>query len=246
MAEQRGAVPDVAELEAALSAMRAIALAQSRWREVAAAIEASQPLPLDDLTPELEKVVASLQLRQLSPRSREQVREHIATMESTLRHRQEELRALEPGHPSESDDERADGTDRPTASTTARWFHVEPDSGRMVMATYGADRAPQHPRPRSDRHEIRLMNDYAARWPLWPATTDVTVEIARYLDDELVARLRVWARTFNDHYSHVSGWDDRDVAAEHRAEGERLLTALQAVIPPPWHVRLDYWETNGA
>lgn len=91
------------------------------------------------------------------------------------------------------------------------------------------------------------MNEYTVDWPIWPKT-DAALEAAvnESVDDALAARLRAWAGIFNEHYHHEHGWDDRRVAAAHRAEGEALRDALAAVMPEPWRVELDYWETNGA
>ncbi|MFF2831074.1 hypothetical protein ACFVSK_04875 [Cellulosimicrobium cellulans] len=97
---------------------------------------------------------------------------------------------------------------------------------------------------REDR-ALRLMNDCRADWPLWPATSAAAEELGPLIDPPLTARLHRWARTFNNHFHHLDGWDDPVVAAEHRAEAERLLAALRETLPPPWTVSLDYWETTG-
>ncbi|MCK9792754.1 hypothetical protein M1843_03210 [Isoptericola sp. 4D.3] len=103
------------------------------------------------------------------------------------------------------------------------------------------------PEPSDERLTVKLMNDYGADWPVWtlfdPAV-DAAVEEA--VDGALGSRLRVWAEVFNERYHHERGWDDPRVAAEHRAEGEALRDALEAVLPEPLRVRLDYWETHGA
>ncbi|ANC31506.1 hypothetical protein [Isoptericola dokdonensis] len=73
------------ELELRLHVLRAIALAQDRWQEVAAAVAGGEPLPLDGLTPDQEAAVMALQLRRLAPTQRARVRADIDAMESVLR-----------------------------------------------------------------------------------------------------------------------------------------------------------------
>ncbi|MGW8568629.1 hypothetical protein [Isoptericola sp. NPDC055881] len=91
------------------------------------------------------------------------------------------------------------------------------------------------------------MNDYSVDWPIWPKTDPArNAAVEEAVDDALAVRLRAWADVFNEHYHYLHGWDDLRVAAAHRAEGEALRDALAAVLPAPWRVELDYWETNGA
>ncbi|SKC46480.1 hypothetical protein [Krasilnikoviella flava] len=91
------------------------------------------------------------------------------------------------------------------------------------------------------------MNDYSVDWPIWPKIdSDLESAVEEAVDDVLATRLRAWADDFDRHYHYEHGWDDPRVAAAHRAEGEALRDALAAVLPAPWRVELDYWETNGA
>ena len=87
MGERPGDPSDVQILEAQLGVMRAIALAQARWQEVAAALAADAPLPLEGLTPDQELAVRNLQLRRLSPQDRDLVRTKIEAVEAALRRR---------------------------------------------------------------------------------------------------------------------------------------------------------------
>ncbi|QJW34948.1 hypothetical protein [Cellulosimicrobium protaetiae] len=232
----------IALIEAQLRALRTIALAQSRWREVAAAVAAGTPLPLDGLTPEQEETVRNLQLRRLSPQDRERVRAEIDALEAALRRLTSDDDAPEPDRPRpDGGPERA----HEDAPPDARWFAVAPLSGTVFRPGRASATGLPRPRLRREEHALRLMNDYAADWPLWPATSATAEELEPLLGSPLTARLRRWARTFNDHYSHVDGWDDPAVAAGHRAEADRLLAALREALPPPWTVSLDYWETTG-
>jgi hypothetical protein len=234
--------PDPQALEAALGIYRAIAQAQSRWQEVAAAIAADAPLPLEDLTPDQERAVMNLELRHLTPQSRADVRYQIATLEAVLRGQRAGADGVD-GARASADEPGTDGPPR-TVPGHARWFAYAPRSGTVFLPRNDSSTTDRS-RAAPDRHAIRLMNDYGADWPLWTSPTVAADEVMALLDDELSARLRHWARVFNSHFDHVEGWDDTAVAAEHRAEAERLIAALRATLPSPWHVRLEYWETNG-
>lgn len=229
----------VAQLEAQLHLVRAVARAQDRWPEVVAAIAEGAPLPLDDLTPAQTSTIMNLQLRRLSPGSRARVRAEVEGLESQLRDAGVDER--EPGPVGAA----AEDPGEPLASEARgpRWIAYAPLSGQVFVPRDGTD-APVGQAGRPDRHAVRLMNEYTVTWPLWPA--GAAERVARLLEDNLTTRLTRWAEVFNDHYDHGSGWDDAAVAVEHRAEADRLLTALRAALPAPWTVTLDYWETNGA
>ncbi|MFE6234846.1 hypothetical protein [Cellulosimicrobium sp. NPDC057862] len=242
MGDDEGARSEIELIEARLRALRATRLAQSRWREVAAAIAAGMPLPVDDLTPDQEETVGNLQLRRLSPQDRERVRAEIDALEAALRRltSNEVTVAPEPDRPTPDGGGEGAHEDAPP---DARWFAVAPLSGTAFSP--GGASVTGRPRLRREEHALRLMNDYAADWPLWPATPAAAEELGPLIDPPLAARLHRWARTFNDHFHHLDGWDDPAVAAEHRAEAERLLAVLRETLPPPWTVSLDYWETTG-
>lgn len=245
MGDRRPTHADVELLEAELRFLRVIALAETRWREVTAAIAAGEPLPLAGLTPEQERAVLNLQLRRLSPQEGERVRADIAAVEAALRR----LRAGGPGHGSGVDQSTRADTPRETpaaAPPDGRWFAVAPRSGTVFSPGRASPTATQHCESRPDPHAVRLMNDYTVKWPLWPVSNRAAEEMESLLDERLATRLRQWAQVFNAHYDHVDGWDDPALAAEHRAEADRLLAALRAALPSPWTVTLDYWETNGA
>ncbi|WP_265520105.1 hypothetical protein [Oerskovia flava] len=229
-------------LEAQLRILRAIALAQSRWREVAAAIAAGDPLPLEGVTPDEETAVLNLQFRRLAPQERDALRARIDALEAAL----EPLRAGVSERDSGADQSRqeeAPGELLSTVPPDARWFAVAPRSGTVfTLGTATSPRGESHTYP----YAVRLMNDYTADWPLWPASSEVADELNELLDDHLATRLRRWAQVFNAHYDHSDGWDDHDLAAEHRAEADRLLADLRAALPLPWVVTLDYWETKRA
>lgn len=245
MGDRQPAHADVELLEAELGFLRVIALAQTRWREITAAIAAGDPLPLEDLTPDQEKAVLNLQLRRLSPQERERVRANIAAVEAALR-RLRAGRTVQGFYAGQST--RADPLrEAPAAAPPdAHWFAVAPHSGTVFSPGRTPTAAAQHGDPEPDLHAVRLMNDYAADWPLWPASNGAAHEIKDLLDEELANRLRRWAQVFNAHYDHVNGWDNPAIAAEHRTEANRLLAALRKALPSPWTVTLDYWETNGA
>ena len=136
--------------------------------------------------------------------------------------------------------DRRDGSSTDHGVPWTDWFAYAPLSGRVFVPRRRS--GPGLVAPPRDPHCIRLMNEYTVRWPIWP---DAAV-VAEAVDDALAARLRAWAAVFNEHYDHEHGWDAREVAAAHRAEGEALRDALTAALPEPWHVELDYWETLGA
>lgn len=126
------------------------------------------------------------------------------------------------------------------------WFAYAPLSGSVFVPRAQPHGEPTVGASRPDPHAVRLMNDYGARWPLWPRVPDVGSQVRDLLDEALVARLRAWAATFDAHYDPFTGWDDPRVARDHRAEADRLLLALRDALPEPWTVTLDYWETSGA
>ena len=245
MGDRQPTHADVELLEAELRFLRVIALAQTRWREVTAAIASGEPLPLAGLTPEQESAVLNLQLRRLSPQEGERVRASIATVEAALRR----LRAGGTVHgPGVDKSTRAD-TMRETPGAgppDAQWFAVAPRSHTVFSPGRASTAAAPHGKPQPDPHAVRLMNDYTVNWPLWPVSNGAAEEMQKLLDEGLATRLRQWAQVFNAHYDHVNGWDNPALAAEHRTEADRLLAALRTALPSPWTVTLDYWERNGA
>lgn len=235
---------DVELLEAELRFLRLIALAQTRWREVTAAIASGEPLPLAGLTPEQESAVLNLQLRRLSPQECKRVRANIATVEAALRRLRagRDVQDSDAGQSTRADPLR----DAPAASPPdARWFAVAPRSRTLFSPDRASTAAAPHGKPQPD-HAVRLMNDYTVDWPLWPVSNGAAEEMKTLLDEGLSTRLRQWAQVFNAHYDPFDGWDDPVLAAEHRAEAGRLLAALRAALPSPWTITLDYWERNGA
>ena len=140
----------------------------------------------------------------------------------------------------------------PDAVRRAGWCAYAPLSGTVFVPRTDAGPWPDSPLPPRERTPedevtVRLMNDDGGDWPLWPKRAlELPAIVEDAVDEALGARLRAWAATFDRHYHYLHGWDDRAVAAAHRAEGESLRDALAAVLPEPWRVELDYWETNGA
>ncbi|GAA1716754.1 hypothetical protein GCM10009809_11010 [Isoptericola hypogeus] len=127
------------------------------------------------------------------------------------------------------------------------WYAYAPLSGSVFVPRDRSAGEPAPAVPEADRLTVMLMNDYGADWPVWMLfDPDVDAAVDAAVDDTLAARLRAWAQVFDEHYHYERGWDDRRVAAQHRAEGEALRVALAAVLPAPLRVRLAYWETNGA
>lgn len=57
------------------------------------------------------------------------------------------------------------------------------------------------------------------------------------VDGDLAARLCA----FHEHVDHERRWDDPQVAAAHRAEGESLRGALANVLPETLRVRTGFW-----
>ncbi|MCZ2261637.1 hypothetical protein [Isoptericola sp. QY 916] len=142
--------------------------------------------------------------------------------------------------------------DLPAGAPRSGWYAYAPLSGAVFVPRADAGPWPDSPLPSppaspEDLVTVRLMNDYGADWPLWPKhALELPAAVEESVGEALGARLRAWAATFDRHYHYLHGWDDRGVAAAHRAEGESLRDALAAVLPEPWRVELDYWETNGA
>jgi len=127
------------------------------------------------------------------------------------------------------------------------WFAYAPLSGQAFRPDPAgrpvADDAPPGPTP---RNEVRLMNEYSCAWPVWDTADELDPVVEERIEAELGDRLRAWAATFEEHYDPFTGWDSTGVAAAHRAEGEVLRDALQAVLPEPWTVRWDAWEHEGS
>lgn len=94
-----------------------------------------------------------------------------------------------------------------------------------------------------DRDVVRLMNDYAARWPLWVrfggtrrSDWDVSADLAD--------RLEAWAAVFDEHYHGETGWPVSRIRETQRAEGAELARLLQAELGAGWEVRYEFWEEN--
>ncbi|MGH3588376.1 MAG: hypothetical protein ACRDQ0_18890 [Pseudonocardia sp.] len=127
------------------------------------------------------------------------------------------------------------------------WYAYAPLSGAVFVPRDRPRGGPAYVPPPRDVVTVRLMNEYGVDWPLWPkGASELPAAVDEAVDAALAARLRAWAETFDQHFHYEHGWDDARMAAAHRAEGEALRDALAAVLPTPWQVELDYWETNGA
>ncbi|MFE7504385.1 hypothetical protein [Promicromonospora sp. NPDC057488] len=91
---------------------------------------------------------------------------------------------------------------------------------------------------------VRLMNDYAAKWPLW--TIPFSQRSDWSLSDELTSRLEAWAAVFNAHYDFMTGWPTAEMREAQRAEGVELAALLQAELGDEWRVDLHFWEDESA
>ncbi|GII99235.1 hypothetical protein Slu03_16130 [Sediminihabitans luteus] len=87
------------------------------------------------------------------------------------------------------------------------------------------------------------MNEYAVTWPLWnEAGPAEPGELP--VSESTSARLRSWARLFNDHSDWESGWDDTELVEPHRLEAHTLLRLVQDEVGDGDDVRLHLWETD--
>lgn len=91
---------------------------------------------------------------------------------------------------------------------------------------------------------VRLMNDYAAKWPLW--TIPMTRRSDWNLSDGLTSRLEAWAATFNAQYHFMTGWPTTEMREAQRAEGVELAALLQTELGDERLVQLQFWEEQSA
>ncbi|MBA8817500.1 hypothetical protein FHX48_002605 [Microbacterium halimionae] len=89
--------------------------------------------------------------------------------------------------------------------------------------------------------QYKLMNASGASWPFW-AEDGVCGYGDPVLPPELEAEVTKWVAQFEQHFDDDEGWPDKATAIAHRAEGERLLLAIDDVLPADI-ITLDYWET---
>lgn len=94
-----------------------------------------------------------------------------------------------------------------------------------------------------DGHEgVRLMNDYAAGWPLWwTEGLQAEPQLLR-LSADLEARLRMWARHFDDHFDPYTRWDSEASERLHAAIADELILRLKDEIDADLAVHPDLWE----
>ncbi len=95
----------------------------------------------------------------------------------------------------------------------------------------------------SDEHRgVRLMNDYAARWPLWWEEGGQLERSDLVLSDALVADILAWVAGFQEKFDHETGWPSADERLAHAARAHELAERLRAEVPAGLQVRLDLWE----
>jgi hypothetical protein len=91
----------------------------------------------------------------------------------------------------------------------------------------------------------KLMNDYSAAWPFWGGREGLGLcaDGDPALPADVAAAARSWAAQFDELFDHEHGWPDRGIAMAHEAEGQRIHTAIQNLLPED-DVVLRYWERS--
>lgn len=85
------------------------------------------------------------------------------------------------------------------------------------------------------------MNEYGRRLPLWEAASADT-PTGLPLSEGLLAELVAWARVFDEHFTWDSGWDDEEIATQHRAAALVLRDQVQAELGDDFEVVPQLWE----
>lgn len=97
-----------------------------------------------------------------------------------------------------------------------------------------------------DGHKgVRLMNDYAAVWPLWWSDGGQVREGELPLSADLVSALLAWAESFEEHFRYQSGWDSREAEAKHAETARLLVSALTDELHGMLEVETQLWELRG-
>lgn len=91
---------------------------------------------------------------------------------------------------------------------------------------------------------IRLMNDYAAVWPLWWSDGGQVREDELPLSADLVSDLLAWAEGFEGHFDYQSGWDSREAETKHAETARRLVAALTEELDGSLEVEAQLWELS--
>ena len=91
---------------------------------------------------------------------------------------------------------------------------------------------------------IRLMNDYAAVWPLWWSDGGQIPEHALPLSAALTRDLFAWAEHFEAHFSYETGWDAPESRAAHADRADRLVADLRRELDGLLDVEPHLWELD--
>lgn len=89
---------------------------------------------------------------------------------------------------------------------------------------------------------VRLMNDYACRWPIWWVEGQQAEPDVLGLTADLQADVRLWAQHFQDHFDPYTRWDSDDSERDHARLAESLRSRLLAEIGHDLDVHADLWE----
>ena len=93
-------------------------------------------------------------------------------------------------------------------------------------------------------HSIKLMNDYCADLPLWPADDAFLNDVMSRLTTRLQKSLRALAKRFNAHFSWDTGWDDSEREVRHCRHMNSAFRRLKDELGPEWKVTMSLWECS--
>ena len=123
-------------------------------------------------------------------------------------------------------------TDTSTAIALEALAAHLPRYQRSVRAYAGEVGKAQRP-----KQQVRVMNDYAVKLPLW-GPDSLRDPKSWPLSDGLLERLRAWAVGFYEHFDHEYGWDDPPRASGHAAAGRTLRDEVADELGDRYNVTL--------
>ena len=86
---------------------------------------------------------------------------------------------------------------------------------------------------------IRVMNDYGTDWPVWDREGGTVPGDFPDLSSSLVTDLLNWGRTFQEEYSHRSGWPDGFDHDAYFRKGRLLADRLQGELGDEFAVSFE-------
>jgi hypothetical protein len=88
----------------------------------------------------------------------------------------------------------------------------------------------------SEQTDVRLVNDYYSKWPVWFHNKVFDDKEAAPLSTELKSDLTEWARFFNEHFDYPDGWRNLDSCEEYNKTGIQLAKRVATELGPTYRV----------